>query len=167
MQHLEPRKDDLTNTITSVQKDNYLAEPLSTRGRDVLGTLRASMYKQGSRCMGVVIGDNEKPITETPSIIQKQGDRGTNNFSVNSESAYTIPANPMSDRGQQVVEYEQGFRIRKLTPKECWRLMGFSDDDFKKAKSAGISNSQLYKQAGNSIVVNVLEGILRNLPIDQ
>ena len=59
------------------------------------------------------------------------------------------------------------MRIRKLTPKECWRLMGFSDDDFKKAQSAGISNSQLYKQAGNSIVVNVLEGILRNLPIDQ
>lgn len=59
------------------------------------------------------------------------------------------------------------FRIRKLTPLECWRLMGFSDDDFKKAQSAGISNSQLYKQAGNSIVVNVLESILRNLPIDQ
>lgn len=59
------------------------------------------------------------------------------------------------------------FRIRKLTPLECWRLMGFSDEDFKKAQSAGISNSQLYKQAGNSIVVNVLEGILRNLLIDQ
>ena len=55
------------------------------------------------------------------------------------------------------------FRIRKLTPLECWRLMGFSDDDFKKAKSAGISNSQLYKQAGNSIVVDVLMAILNNL----
>ena len=40
------------------------------------------------------------------------------------------------------------FRIRKLTPKECWRLMGFDDSDFDKAKAAGISNSQLYKQAG-------------------
>ena len=55
------------------------------------------------------------------------------------------------------------FRIRKLTPKECWRLMGFDDSDFEKAKSAGISNSQLYKQAGNSIVVNVLQYIFRNL----
>ena len=81
-QHLEPRKDDLTNTITSVQKDNYV-------------------YKD--------------------------------------------------------------LRIRKLTPKECWRLMGFSDASFDKAQAAGISNSQLYKQAGNSIVVNVLEAILRNL----
>lgn len=55
------------------------------------------------------------------------------------------------------------FRIRKLTPKECWRLMGFDDEDFEKAKAAGISNSQLYKQAGNSICVPVLEGVLRNL----
>lgn len=56
----------------------------------------------------------------------------------------------------------QNYRIRKLTPKECWRLMGFSDDDFAKAEKVN-SNAQLYKQAGNSIVVNVLEGILKNL----
>lgn len=49
-----------------------------------------------------------------------------------------------------------GIRIRKLTPKECFRLMGFSDQNFDAAKNAGISNSQLYKQAGNSIVVDVL-----------
>ena len=55
------------------------------------------------------------------------------------------------------------YRIRKLTPLECWRLMGFDDADFKKAKEAGISDTQLYKQAGNSIVVNVLEEILRKL----
>lgn len=54
-------------------------------------------------------------------------------------------------------------RIRKLTPLECWRLMGFSDEDFYKAREAGISNSQLYKQAGNSIVVNVIEYIYKNL----
>ena len=50
------------------------------------------------------------------------------------------------------------FRIRKLTPKENWRLMGFSDDDFDRA-SQRVSNSQLYKQSGNSIVVNVLMAI--------
>ena len=82
VQRLEPRRDGLTNTLTSVQKDNYVASNL---------------------------------------------------------------------------------RIRKLTPKECWLLMGFSDEDFKKAQSAGISNSQLYKQAGNSIVVDVLMAILNNL----
>ena len=62
-----------------------------------------------------------------------------------------------------IVEHAQEFRIRKLTPLECWRLMGFSDEDFEKAKASGISNSQLYKQAGNSIVVTVLQGILKNL----
>ena len=46
-------------------------------------------------------------------------------------------------------------RIRQLTPLECWRLMGFSDADFRRAE-AGNSNTQLYKQAGNSIVKNVL-----------
>ena len=54
------------------------------------------------------------------------------------------------------------LRIRKLTPRECWRLMGFDDIDFDKASKVN-SDSQLYKQAGNSIVVNVLEAILTNL----
>lgn len=58
-----------------------------------------------------------------------------------------------------------GFRIRKLTPKETFRLMGFSDNDFDAVQNAGISNSQLYKQAGNSIVVDVLYYIYRELYI--
>ena len=57
----------------------------------------------------------------------------------------------------------EGIRIRKLTPLETWRLMGFDDEDFYKAQKSGVSNSQLYKQAGNSIVVNVLEKIFKNL----
>lgn len=58
-----------------------------------------------------------------------------------------------------------GLRIRKLTPKECWRLMGFEDKDYEKAAKVN-SNTQLYKQAGNSIVVNVLEAILKNLLLE-
>lgn len=54
------------------------------------------------------------------------------------------------------------YRIRKLTPRECWRLMGFSDEDFEKAAAVN-SNTQLYAQAGNSIVVNVLEAIFKNM----
>lgn len=54
------------------------------------------------------------------------------------------------------------LRIRKLTPRETWRLMGFDDEDFEKAEKVN-SNTQLYKQAGNSIVVNVLEAIFKNL----
>lgn len=64
------------------------------------------------------------------------------------------------------------FRVRKLTPKECWRLMGFEDQDFENAKNGmnqniyngnDRSSSQLYKQAGNSIVVDVLLHIMENL----
>lgn len=57
---------------------------------------------------------------------------------------------------------ENNLRIRKLTPKETWRLMGFDDEDFEKAEKVN-SNTQLYKQAGNSIVVNILEAIFKNL----
>lgn len=53
--------------------------------------------------------------------------------------------------------------IRKITPKEYWRIQGFSDEDFEKVKSLGMSNSALYKQAGNSIAYGVLKGIFKNL----
>ena len=57
---------------------------------------------------------------------------------------------------------EKEIRIRKLTPRECWRLMGFTDEDFDKAKQVN-SDTQLYKQAGNSIVVDVLEAIFKEM----
>ena len=57
---------------------------------------------------------------------------------------------------------DEQARVRKLTPLECWRLQGFGDEDFEKAAKV-CSNTQLYKQAGNSITVQVLEGILKNL----
>ena len=53
---------------------------------------------------------------------------------------------------------ESAYRVRKLTPLECWRLMDFPDEDFRKAEKVN-SNTQLYKQAGNSIVRNVLVAI--------
>ena len=64
--------------------------------------------------------------------------------------------------GGKEMKVLEGLRIRKLTPKECWRLMGFADEDFHKAGAVN-SNTQLYKQAGNSIVVDVLEAIFTNL----
>lgn len=58
------------------------------------------------------------------------------------------------------------FRIRKLTPKECFRLMGVDDKDIDKIQAAGISNSGQYKLAGNSIVVDVLFHIFRKMFIE-
>jgi DNA (cytosine-5)-methyltransferase 1 len=68
----------------------------------------------------------------------------------------------ITTKDHAICRLESRYRIRKLTPRECWRLMGFSDADFDKA-SAVNSNTQLYKQAGNSIVVNVLMGIFSQM----
>ena len=66
--------------------------------------------------------------------------------------------------GSENINYiETEYRIRKLTPKECWRLMGYTDEDFEKAHNAGVSNSQLYKQAGNAIVKQVLMAIFSQI----
>lgn len=56
-----------------------------------------------------------------------------------------------------------GVRIRRLTPRECWRLQGFPDEYFDRAKAAGLSDTQLYKQAGNAVTVNVAAAIGRKL----
>ena len=68
----------------------------------------------------------------------------------------------MENHGTVTATNVSNLRIRKLTPKECWRLQGFDDSDFDKASKVN-SNSQLYKQAGNSICVNVLEAIFKEL----
>lgn len=54
-------------------------------------------------------------------------------------------------------------RIRRLMPIECWRLQGFTTEQFRKVEAAGLSDAQLYKQAGNAVTVNVVEAIARNL----
>lgn len=59
--------------------------------------------------------------------------------------------------------YTKAYAIRKLTPLECWRLQGFTDEQFYKAKQAGVSNTQLYKQAGNAVTVPVVETIAEKL----
>ena len=66
------------------------------------------------------------------------------------------------DKSLNQTPKDSRIRIRKLTPKECWRLMAFDDADFEKAEKVN-SNSQLYKQAGNSIVVAVLEAIFKEM----
>ena len=55
------------------------------------------------------------------------------------------------------------MKVRKLTPLECLKIMGFDEEDYKKLKDAGISDPQIYKQAGNSIAVNVAEALFKEL----
>lgn len=70
------------------------------------------------------------------------------------------------DRHGVLIESDRALAIRKLTPKECWRLQGFTDEQFEKAKQAGVSNSQLYKQAGNAVTVDVIEQIGKRLVLE-
>lgn len=136
-QVLEPRPDGTTNTLTTVEKDNYVLEPRPT-DNFVIDKLVADHNTQAK---------HQQDLWQTAH-----------------GSCRTIPAGTHGSTPHllKTVMLEPSLRIRKLTPKECWRLMGFDDIDVDRASKVN-SNAQLYKQAGNSIVVNVLEAILRNL----
>lgn len=123
---------------------------------------------------GVVQKDKIQTIKTTPDVgvvvekkikyeepLEREGWHNMNKIVLNPDGISTT-INAQSNNSLQKIK-EPSLRIRKLTPLECWRLMGFDDEDFYKAQGAGISNTQLYKQAGNSIVVNVLEKIFINL----
>lgn len=100
----------------------------------------------------------EVRATLTPDRAEKrqQGRR----FKENDEAAFTVNC---VDRHGVMIGTQPNYRIRKLTPLECWRLQGFSDEQHQKAVDAGVSNSQRYKQAGNSVTVNVIEAIVTQL----
>ena len=99
------------------------------------------------------------------SLIEKMTYPSRINQKINEIICPTLTSAMGTGGGNAPVVNQKNDRLRKLTPKECWRLMGFSDGDFEKAEQVN-SNTQLYKQAGNSIVVNVLEAILKNLLTD-
>jgi DNA (cytosine-5)-methyltransferase 1 len=103
------------------------------------------------------IFDEVLPILSPDRINKRQNGR---RMKTNGESSFTITT---QDRHGVVLKENSSYQIRKLTPLECWRLMGFSDDDFYKAKDAGLSNTKLYERAGRGIVVPMLEEIFKIL----
>ena len=107
-------------------------------------------------------GGNRQPFVKVKNAYLR--DFGSKGKIQNKEYCDTL-TDSMGTGGGNVPIYKESVRIRKLTPKECWRLMGFDDEDYEKASKVN-SNTQLYKQAGNSIVVNVLEAILKNLLLE-
>lgn len=121
----------------------------------------------------VLVKDNTKKgyavATEGDSINLEQPNSKTRRGRVGKQVAQTLTTScnqgVIDFYNRRVKNDEDGIRVRKLTPKECWRLMGFTDDDFEKAQKVN-SNSQLYKQAGNSIVKQVLMAIFSQM-IDQ
>lgn len=106
-------------------------------------------------------GDRQPKIaipTLTPDRVNKR--QNGRRFKEDGEPMFTLTS---LDRHGIITD---DIRIRKLTPLECWRLQGFTDEQFFKAKDSGVSNSQLYKQAGNSVTVNVVDVIVKQLKED-
>lgn len=83
--------------------------------------------------------------------------------SKNDKYIQTITAKSNTSMNSSMVLIKEDDKTRKLTPREAWRLMGISDSDFNKAQESGLSDNQLYKQAGNAIVVDVLVHIFKEL----
>ena len=129
MTTMKPREDGVSNTLTSVQKDNYICIPEATQ----------KGYAEAHE------GDSVN--------LAAMSRGGVEELDTGCQQGVVERANDMP------------FRIRKLTPRECFRLMGVDDKDIDKIQSSGISNSSQYKLAGNSIVVDTLYYLLKQLLI--
>jgi DNA (cytosine-5)-methyltransferase 1 len=158
--------EDCSKCITTKEgqrvKDNFIEE----HGKETVSFTRKSKMTKTDVCNTICANDpsrylgNNNPITGVVEPVVWDG----YNQRIRAEQGTvgTLTTNCGADlkrNGQGVIE---GMRIRKLTPKECYRLMGFDDADFEKAAQTN-SNSQLYKQAGNSIVVDVLAHIFTQM----
>ena len=169
MNELTPRTDGMANTLSTVQKDNLLLEPQNVDADGNAKTITSGYYKYGTATLlGDTYGTNGTTIKEvepTASVspqrkLEFKGDKGFSNISPSLRSSDY--KSPHVVKEPQLVNY----RIRKLTPTECFRLMDVDDADIDKLLNSGISNSQLYKMAGNSIVVSCLFHIFRKMFVE-
>ena len=106
-------------------------------------------HHKGEHSAALMVADAPIPVlTPAKDKIRQQGRR----FKNPDEPAFTIT---VTDRNGVVY----GGLIRKLLPLECWRLQGFTDEQFSKVQNTGMSDAQLYKQAGNAVTVNVIAAL--------
>ena len=168
-QTLEVNQNGTTNCLTSVQKDNLVLEKPVQLGFLDNGTGKHqsnTVYDEKSLCPNIttIDGGGTQQIKIATDVINKVGQISNDG----SQYGTVIADNGLSPNlvagthGYANSCIATQYRIRKLTPRECWRLMDFSDEDFEKAAEVN-SNTQLYRQAGNSIGVNVLVAILGQL----
>ena len=175
MQQLEPRTDGVCNTITSVKKDNLIIEPkILSYTRDTNGKVVDRHFKDVANTIhgGTGGGGNTDSFVVVPKIIQVANISEEKSFSnpqtgrIYSSEGLCPTLDTMHGGGRQPKIVER-YRIRKLTERECFRLMDVDDADIDKIQAAGISKSQRYKLAGNSICVGVLFHIFRKLFVDK
>jgi len=147
-----------SNSITSVAKDSYIIEPC------ILKMKRTEEEKQRRHIYGDVGAKFSASKFYEPS-----NDGCSNTISTITKDNMLMETNKPEGKGWIWNEEKQKwvkYRIRKLTPRECLRLMDVRDSDIDKIQQAGISESQQYKLAGNSIVVNVMTLMFKNLLLE-
>lgn len=162
-QRLEPNNTGTTNTLTSVAKDNLVLERVTEKRKQETGSIKIKQpnSKGYAECkIGGVFDANYATSKTRRGRVQENGELCPTICAENQEICRIENGSP----DDYTLVYEDGeyiyyIKIRKLTPRECWRLMDFRDRDFDRAQDVN-SNTQLYKQAGNSIVKNVLVAII-------
>ena len=147
------RDDGVTNTLSTVQKDNQLAVKVAEATEQGYAECRVgvdsvNLAVPGSKTRGGRIGHN---VANTLDTSCNQG------IFVKVSEELTVYA-------AWYEKYQCYIAIRRLTPKECFRLQGWTDDYFEKAQFVN-SDSQLYKQAGNGVTVNVIQAIAEQLKL--
>lgn len=193
MQQLEPREDGVCNTITSVQKDCLIIEPkILSYTRDANGKvvdrhlknvantihggtggggntdslvveLAHKVKNAAEKSRGMELGVS---IDEYGNIRVHRNDEKKSGISESVVTSYgSVSPTQISARPNMI--YDEEYRIRKLTERECFRLMDVDDADIDKIQAAGISKSQQYKMAGNSICTGVIFHIFRKLFVDK
>lgn len=163
-----------------VDEKYYLSEEIQNRfkitnqNKNIIGTTKPDFRTIGQRdlvyseegIMGSLVATDykqPKQILEVERTPLKFLDRNGKKV----DGQYTFCVDTCHTGGIKKYYSDNTFRVRKLTPRECFRLMGMRDNDIDKIQAVGISNTQQYKMAGNSICIPVLEAIFKNLFMEE
>jgi DNA (cytosine-5)-methyltransferase 1 len=159
LQNINKTNDDIANSITTLAgnrpTDNFIKTP-EVKGFTELQAKMITLDGNVKRYLNSEVVD-EFNVGDSADISFPNGyDKGKRTYNG------IAPALNLTTTESSLITKLDNLRIRKLTPRECWRLMGIDDSYFDKASQV-VSKSQLYKQAGNGIVVDVFAHILKEL----
>lgn len=172
-QRLEVNMQGTSNCLTSVQKDNMVLESILAVDEQNMNVRKETF--------GTLTTDGSSPKHNNRVMIKQATKQGYAECELGGVADLSFPDSAtrrgrvqecgnvcptIMAQNQELCRIETQYRIRKLTPRECGRLMGVSDEDIDKMAAVN-SNTQLYKQFGNSIVVDVMCAMFRNLNIEQ
>lgn len=175
-QRLEPNAQGMCNSLATAQKDNMVLIKQATKSGSIeceVGgcfdasypesqTRRGRVQDNGNTCPTLTAQNQDIVRIEKGGQISNDGSQCGTAISDNDIESNLVAGTHGYANSHTATQY----RIRKLTPRECGRLMGVSDEDISKMAAVN-SNTQLYKQFGNSIVVDVMCAMFKNLNIEQ